>query len=62
MRSMESDRNHFLSYYPVQKDEDAFQFKQNRTDHMQQSLVKNLDEDESEQLVGTPVPPNRRTC
>jgi len=51
MRPMESDGDHFLSYYLTQKDEDAIQFKQNRAEHMQRSLVENLDEEESEQPV-----------
>ena len=55
MRPMESDGDHFLSYYLTQKDEDAIQFKQNRTEHMQQSLAENLDEAEVEQPVSTQV-------
>lgn len=62
MRPMESDGDHFLSYYLTQKDEDAIQFKQNRTEHMQRSLVENLDEEESEQPVGIHDPPNQRIC
>lgn len=62
MRPMESDGDHFLSYYLTQKDEDAIQFKQNRTEHMQRSLVENLDEEESEQPVGIHVAPNQRIC
>ena len=53
MRPMESDGDHFLSYYLTQKDEDAIQFKQNRAEHMQQSLAENMDEAEVEQPVGT---------
>lgn len=62
MRPMESDGDHFLSYYLTQKDEDAIQFKQNRTEHMQRSLVENLDEEESEQPVGIHDPPNQIIC
>ena len=62
MRPMESDGDHFLSYYLTQKDEDAIQFKQNRTEHMQRSLAENLDEEESEQPVGVHGPPNQRIC
>ena len=53
MRPMESDGDHFLSYYLTQKDEDANQFKENRVEHMQQSLAENLDETEPEPQVGT---------
>ena len=53
MRPMESDGDHFLSYYLTQKDEDAIQFKESRVEHMQQTLAENLDEAELEQPVGT---------
>jgi RNA polymerase II-associated factor 1 len=53
MRPMESDGDHFLSYYLTQKDDDAIQFKQNRAEHLEQSLAEILDETESEQQVGT---------
>ena len=53
MRPMESDGDHFLSYYLMQKDEDAILFKQNRAEHMQQTLAENLDEVEAEQPVST---------
>lgn len=55
MRPMESDGDHFLSYYLTQKDEDAIQFKQNRIEHMQQCLAENLDEDEIEKPVSIQV-------
>lgn len=51
MRPMESDGDHFLSYYLTQKDDDAIEFKQNRVQHMQESLAENFDDDE----VGKPV-------
>ncbi|KAF9785156.1 RNA polymerase II-associated [Thelephora terrestris] len=51
MRPMESDGDHFLSYYLTQKDEDVVQFKQNRVEHMQQSLAENFDDDEVEKPV-----------
>jgi len=60
MRPMESDGDHFLSYYLTQKDEDAIQFKHNRAEHMQQSLAENLDDAEIEQPVGTQVLSMRR--
>ena len=44
MRPMESDGDHFLSYYLTQKDEDAIQFKENRAEHMRQCLAENMDE------------------
>ena len=53
MRPMESDGDHFLSYYLTQKDDDAIQFKQNRAEHLEQSLAEILDEAEPEQQVGT---------
>lgn len=56
MRPMESDGDHFLSYYLTQKDEDAIQFKENRVEHMQQSLAENLDETEPEPQVGNQKP------
>ena len=55
MRPMESDGDHFLSYYLTQRDEDAIQFKQNREEHMQ-SLVEGADDDELEKPVGNQVP------
>ena len=53
MRPMESDGDHFLSYYLSQKDEDAILFKQNRVEHMQQSLAENFDDDDPEKPVST---------
>lgn len=53
MRPMESDGDHFLSYYLTQKDEDAIQFKQNRVEHLQQCLAENPDDDELEKPVST---------
>lgn len=61
MRPMESDGDHFLSYYLTQKDEDAIQFKQNRVEHMQQCLADAPD-DELEQPVSVQVPSERTTC
>ena len=61
MRPMESDGDHFLSYYLTQKDEDAIQFKHNRAEHMQQSLLETLDEAETEQPVSVPVS-TKRIC
>ena len=51
MRPMESDGDHFLSYYLMQKDEDAVQFKLNRAEHMQQSLTDNFDDEDFEKPV-----------
>ena len=62
MRPMESDGDHFLSYYLTQKDDDAILFKQNRVEHMQQSLAEDLDEAESEQPVGIQVLSTWRIC
>jgi len=62
MRPMESDGDHFLSYYLTQKDEDAIQFKQNRVEHMQQSLAENLDETEADQPVGIRTLSIQRVC
>lgn len=62
MRPMESDGDHFLSYYLTQKDEDAIQFKHNRAEHMQQSLVENLDEAETEQPVCTQILSTQGIC
>jgi len=62
MRPMESDGDHFLSYYLTQKDEDAIQFKQDRVEHMQQSLAEILDEVEPEQPVGIRVFSTQRIC
>ena len=63
MRPMESDGDHFLSYYLMQKDEDAIQFKQNRVEHMQQCLADPLDEAKVGQPVGAFKPfPTERTC
>jgi hypothetical protein len=60
MRPMESDGDHFLSYYLTQKDEDAIRFKENRVEHMQQSLAENFDDDEVEKPVGIKSPPSRK--
>jgi len=62
MRPMESDGDHFLSYYLTQKDEDAIQFKENRAEHMRQSLMDNLDETEAEQNVGIQTLSTKRPC
>jgi len=62
MRPMESDGDHFLSYYLTQKDEDAIQFKQDRVEHMQQSLAEILDEVEPEQPVGIRVLSTQGVC
>lgn len=62
MRPMESDGDHFLSYYLTQKDEDAIQFKQSRVEHMQQTLLENLDETEVEQPVGVQTLSTGITC
>ena len=59
MRPMESDGDHFLSYYLTQKDEDAIQFKQHRVEHMQQYLADNLDDEDLEKPASIQVPPAR---
>lgn len=60
MRPMESDGDHFLSYYLTQKDEDAIRFKQSRIEHMQQCLAENLDDDELENPVSVRILQNGR--
>lgn len=59
MRPMESDGDHFLSYYLTQKDEDAIQFKQHRAEHMLQCLAENPDDDEVENPVSVQTLPTR---
>lgn len=60
MRPMESDGDHFLSYYLTQKDEDAIEFKENRAEHMKRSLAEDLDE--SDEHVGVSRLSTERIC
>ena len=57
---MESDGDHFLSYYLTQKDEDAIQFKEDRAEHMRRSLAEHLEE--SDEHVGAQSMAQLREC